>query len=213
MTPVENTTFFGIIIDSQLNWKSHIAELTSKISSFKYALRTISELVSQEAAMSSYYAYVFSRIKYGIQMWGNSTEAHRVFKLQKSCLRCIFHLRRRDSCREIYKRKMILTVPAIYILECAVFVKLYYNEIFSTLEIDHQYETRANSSRQLKVPQTASTNVQRGVVTQMVKIYNHLPEEYRVLSIKKFKTTVRSHLLKYGFYSVTEFFECSLFFH
>ena len=113
LASVQSSKFLGVTIDTKLNWKQHVDDLRAKISVFIYALRTIATLVSREAGMSSYYAYVYSRIRYGIQLWGNSVDAQKIFKIQKSCLRSIFQLSSRDSCREIYKNNKILTFPSL----------------------------------------------------------------------------------------------------
>ena len=212
LTSVSCAKFLGVVLDAQLNWKGHIDDLCSKISAFTYALRIIATLISTEAGMASYYAYVYSRIRYAIQLWGNAVEASRVFKLQKFSLRSIYGLGPRDSCKNIFKEKKILTFPAIYIYECATLAKKYYGEIFSYYEINHQHDTRTNRDRKLKIPQTLSASLHRGVVIQTMKIYNHLPTSYKILPYPQFKRRLMDHLLRYGFYSVAEYLQCGDFY-
>jgi hypothetical protein len=53
---------------------------------------------------------------YGIIFWGNSTEARKVFLLQKRALRIIVGIKCRDSCRHVFKDLKILTLASQYIL-------------------------------------------------------------------------------------------------
>lgn len=211
LTSADNAKFLGVVLDGQLRWKAHIDDLCSRMSAFTYALRTISMMISPEAGLTSYYAYVYSRIRYAIQVWGNAVEASRVFRLQKSALRSIYGLKQRETCKTLFKEKQILTFPSIYVCECAMLAKKHYREIFSCYETNHTHDTRTNRERKLKIPQTVSASLHRGAVTQTLKIYNHLPTSVKILPYVQFKKRVVGHLLKHGFYSVSEYFQCEDF--
>lgn len=202
LTSTDCTKFLGIVIDSQLSWKHHIEYLATKISSYTYALRTISRSVSQEAAITSYYAYIQSRIRYGIIFWGNSVETDRIFRLQKACLRSIFHLKKRETCSGVFKERHILTLPCVYIYECACYVKSNYSDFFNKYKVEHVYDTRNNM---LRLPKTTSSNIQRNVESQLIKIYNNLPNNYKDLPLKVFKRTLHDFLTAKAFYSFSEF--------
>lgn len=51
------------------------------MSSFFYALKTISQIVDIRCASTIYQAYLEARIRYKIIMWGNSVDTDRIFKL------------------------------------------------------------------------------------------------------------------------------------
>ena len=206
LTTSDHTKFLGIEIDSELNWKEHVQYLAKKISSFTYALRIVSNSVNEEAALTAYYSYVNSRITYGIIFWGNSADSPRIFRLQKSCIRSIFHLRKRESCRELFKEKHILTLPSLYVYQCACFVKENYNEFFSRYETNHAFNTRGCATSFLRQPQTIFTKVQRNAVTQLIKIYNKIPNEYKNLLTKNFKVKLKTYLSNQSFYSISEYF-------
>lgn len=48
--------------------------------------------------------------------WGNATDLEftKVFRLQKYAIRILAHLKYDASCRGVFKRLNILTLPAIY---------------------------------------------------------------------------------------------------
>ncbi|GJQ82968.1 hypothetical protein Trydic_g5967 [Trypoxylus dichotomus] len=74
------------------------------------ALRLVARSTNIHARLDAYYAYVHSKISYGIISWSASVNTDRTFRLQKSCARNVFGLHPRTTCEDL------LTLPAIYIL-------------------------------------------------------------------------------------------------
>jgi hypothetical protein len=54
--------------------------------------------------------------------WGISPHAKRIFILQKRALRAMYGLKYNDHCTELFKHHKFLTVPSIFILNCAMFL-------------------------------------------------------------------------------------------
>jgi len=104
-TPIPYTTyikFLGIIIDDTLAWKIIIEMITTKLSSVCYAVRAIKPFVSQDILNMMYNSYFLFIMKYGIILWGNSTNNKNIFRLQKKVIRIIMGVRTRVSCREFF---------------------------------------------------------------------------------------------------------------
>lgn len=197
-----STKFLGIQLDSRLDWKAHINMLAGSLSSFCYALWAISNHVNLQATLSAYYAYIDSRIRYGIIFWGNSVEAPRIFTLQKRAVRTMFNISRRETCRNTFRDYKILTLPGIYIIECVVFIKKHYN-FFIECEGSHQYNTRRNN---LRPPFTHFTGIQKNALHQIIKIYNYLPPEWKELNLAPLKKRLFRTLCDRPLYSVEDFF-------
>jgi hypothetical protein len=68
-----------------------------------------------------YFAYFHSVIIYGIIFWGNSTDADRVFMLQKRIVRIVAGVGSRSSCRSLFMKLYILPVPCQYIFSLMMF--------------------------------------------------------------------------------------------
>ena len=84
-------------------------------------------------------------MKYGIIFWGNSNGAPKVFVLQKKTLRIIYNLKPRDSCRELFQQKQIMTLYSLYIYSLILFV-INNGDLFeSNVEI-HGYNTRIKNN-------------------------------------------------------------------
>ena len=205
-----DAAFLGWRLDNRLSWNNHIEQLARKISRFAYALRVISSEGGIRAATCAYYAQVHSLLKYGIMFWGRSVECTRIFKLQKYCIRAIFKLGHLESCRDHFKNNNILTVNAIYVLECALFVKMNYEQLFERYEAKHNHSTRAVTDGLLIPPSTHLTKVQKTMLYQCIKVYNNIPNKLKCLTFNKFKAKLKQLLLHEVLYNIDDFFKMSL---
>jgi hypothetical protein len=142
--------------------------------------------------------------------WGNSVDAGRLFVLQKSCIRAICNMRQRESCVGVFGSLGILTLPSMYILECAVFVKMYYKDFFQKLEQAHNHGTRGAYNKFLLTPATHLTKAQKSALYQCVRVYNHIPERIKTLPIRQYKRELKNHLLKITLYKIENFFEIKM---
>ncbi|VEN61068.1 unnamed protein product [Callosobruchus maculatus] len=104
--------FLGITLDSRLDWSIQTDKLAKQIAKYNYALRVIRRDTGQKAALVAYHGYIQSALSYGVMFWGASCHTDRIMILQKKCIRSIFRLRPRDSCREVFRQNSILTVVA-----------------------------------------------------------------------------------------------------
>lgn len=137
----ERVSFLGVEIDQRLDWRAHIENVALNVSRYCYALRIISENVGINAALSAYHAFIQLRIRYGLIFWGNSPELERVVILQKKCIRSIFGMKPRDSCKNVFRGRKILTIISMYILDSFMFVHTN-SDIFEVYMHNHRYATR-----------------------------------------------------------------------
>jgi len=78
--------FLGLALDSTLSWKTHISQLSSKLNSACYVIRSLKSVISTRNLRTIYFSYVHSVIAYGIIFWGNSSHSNNIFKLQKRAI-------------------------------------------------------------------------------------------------------------------------------
>jgi hypothetical protein len=104
ITNINTTKFLGLIIDSTLSWKDHVAELTSKLNKACYVIRTLTFLRSPEVLRMAYFSYFNSIMSYGIIFWGNSHHSINTFKIQKRIIRIMTNSNRRDTCHPLFKQ-------------------------------------------------------------------------------------------------------------
>ena len=71
---VQVIKFLGIYIDQSLNWESHIAHISSKMSKGAYILKSCRRMLSSKNLRLLYFSLVHSHLLYGTVIWGNITK-------------------------------------------------------------------------------------------------------------------------------------------
>ena len=82
-------------------------------------------------------------------------------------------MKKTDSCEEIFRKLNILSLPSIYILECAIFKKKN-NDTFSRYKFNHDYNTR-NSKTMCSIKHKTTTHESAPHFICII-IFNKLPE-------------------------------------
>ena len=135
---------------------------------------------------------------YNIIVWGQSTDASRIFIIQKRIIRLIFDLDNRQSCRDTFKYKGILTFISIYLFKllCCIYSKK------DTLEKNcnfHQYSTRKKDEFCLK--KAYLSKYQKSPLYAGCKYFNMLPEHLKLITtFKEFKKKLKIFLIENCFY-------------
>lgn len=204
VTVAECSRMLGLYLDSNIDWHSHTDHLCGKLSSCCYALRVLGEHASYEVLKTAYFGLFHSLLKYGIMFWGQSSFAEDVFKIQKRAVRILHRLKVRESCRGIFRQNNMLTVTALYIHGCMMFLKKH-PHYFGDCIPDHRYETRVPLRYNYPIHRLTST--ERGPLYSCIKIYNHLPVCLREdIARYSFKGRLFEYLCNMEPYSLAEFF-------
>ncbi|KAI5637527.1 reverse transcriptase (RNA-dependent DNA polymerase) domain-containing protein [Phthorimaea operculella] len=170
---VTNFTLLGLDIDTHVDWKAHTQRIRNKLARFTYALSEIKRTTDLQAALSTYYAYAYSWLTYGIIMWGNSTNVSTLFTQQKKLIRILVNIKPTDSCRPHFNRLKILTIPCIYILEVCKFVKTHPTFFKTREDIPTKYSLRHKN--RLMIPTSNLTSHSNSPFVMSIKIFNKLP--------------------------------------
>lgn len=199
---VTTTKFLGLNISSNCTWTSHIDEICKKAASTCYCVYQLSKVVSRPVLISFYHAYFQSTINYAIITWGCSPEAERVFKLQKRAVRSIVCVNRRTSCRDIFRELKILPLPCQYILSLAIYAKSNLRTS-KTLNSNHSYNTRNGNI--MEIPNHRLKLYENSPMYASIKVHNKLPNSYKHLNNKIFKSKIKKFLVEKCYYSLTEY--------
>lgn len=204
---VDENPFLGIILDKNCNWKAHINNLCSKLNKFVHVLYQLSKTSAQDTAISAYYGYVSSILSYGLILWGNSTEVNRVFIVQKKCIRAIGGIPSWESCKPLFKKFKVLTLPCMYIFECAKFVRNNENLFIKAHEL---YPRNTRDPNRIVLPRVPKTTLyQKNCYVMCGRVFNAIPIDIKELPINQFKRKLRLWLLENMFYSVADVFNDS----
>lgn len=193
-------SFLGVHIDQRLDWKVHIDALVQSMARYCYAMKIIADNVGQREALITYHAYVHARMKYGIIIWGNSVEIKRILIMQKRCLRNIFKIKQRDSCKEVFITNKILTIICLYIYEVVVFI-LENRSLFNSHS--HFYNTR--NKENIKSDKINYAYIQKNVQFTSMKIWNKIPVVLRNLPKEQLKKKLKLYLQNKAYYTLGDF--------
>ena len=194
--------FLGLHLSHNLKWNDHIENMTGKLSSAIYVIRRIRKIATFQAALMTYHACFLSRATYGILVWGGSPEAHRVFLLQKEAIRALTKSDYRASCRLIFKKYKLLTLPSVYICQCLLYVHRN-SALYPCRHTIHEHATRQRHKKE--IPRHHLTRTQNTTKSISVRLYNKLPKRVTDLNIKNFTKAIKDVLINNVFYSIDEY--------
>lgn len=200
---VQSVKFLGVEIDSRLDWKKHVEDVCGRINRFSFALHKLTRVATRGTALTAYHAYIESVLRYGLIIWGNSTDNKRAFIAQKKCIRAIYGAPPDEPCKPLFKSLSILPLPCLYIFESAKFVKqnLHY---FKTAKDIYSRSTR-NTDRLVSEFCPKSTRFKKNCYWMCITLYNKIPKSVQELPLNRFKVALYRWLNEKAFYSVTEY--------
>ena len=127
------------------------------------------------------------------------------FILQKRIVRILAGVSSRCSCRGLFKRLNILTLPCLYIYEILCFVRKKTTYFPNENTEDYCYDTRRKHD--FKTSKHRSTLFENSCKYNCQKMYNHLPSDIKnTPQFKKYKSRIFNYLVQQEFYNVCEFF-------
>lgn len=201
----ENARFLGLLLDREVSWDSHIDLVCSKLNKAYFALLQLRYDLDRGTILQVYYAMVYSAMSYHIIVWGRAVGMNRIFLIQKRIIRLLYNVKKRDSCRPVFKSNNILTIHCIYILKCCLYVR---NNLrfFNTNSTYHNYPTRNGSNLLIEQHRTAA--YQRSAFYNCARVYNYVPVNIRnINNITGFKNALKKFLVDKCFYSINELFD------
>lgn len=204
---VDNATLLGVKLDSNLHWKYHIECIGNKLCRFAYALNELKRTTDTNTARIAYLAYAQSWLRYGIPLWGNSTDVPKLLTLQKKCIRILANIDQMTSCKPFFKEFNILTVTSLYILETC---KLVRNNLNLFIKSDDNYTGAMNLRKRNKfvLPKTSMTLVGSGPYSMAIKLYNSLPNYIREIdNYNKYVKCLNNYLIEKCYYKLNEFYK------
>lgn len=203
LTICPDAKFLGIKIDSNLKWNKCTEEVSKKLNSSCYQMLILRNTIDLNTRIMIYYAYFFSILQYGIEIWGMATGAESIFKIQKKFLRIMTFASWRASCKPIFTDLKILTLPSLYILKTLLCVRRHFDTITES-QFDHKYNTRFKKN--LQYPIHRLQLVEKSPLYMGLRLFNKLPSNLKSLILEKsFKNNLTQYLLEKNYYSVDEF--------
>ena len=149
---VQNFNFLGIIINENLNWKSHCDYIANKLTKINGIMNILKNVLPFFIMKTIYFSMFQSHLMYGLLLWGYN--CNRVFKLQKRALRVITKSKYNSHTEPLFKYCKILKLSDLLRLST---LKFYYKfkhgdlpAYFESFSLSpqgsiHAYPTRSGS--------------------------------------------------------------------
>lgn len=181
--------YLGVIIDQNLKWNSHIAELVKRIRKCIYIFVRLRNILNVKIIKNVYYALVHSLLIYGIIGWGGSYKKNlnSVKVSQRTIIKVILKKKSTFSTDSLFKLFPVPNVDDIFkqasiIKMCKEKNNKEYQEFYTLMRNGNQFIT----------PNFKTTQMQNHYIYQAIKNYNNLPSELRCIfnqseQIKKIK--------------------------
>lgn len=201
----DSVKLLGITIDDNLSWSCHVDNLGGELSGLTFLIRRLKTFIGFDALRMCYFGIFHSKISYGVVLWGNTSAALRIFRLQKRVVRILSGAGYKEHCRPLFKKLKIMPLPCVFIYFSLIEIHESKNSISSSSKL-HSYNMRKDI---LTIPKFRLTKSKNNSLH--LNLYNVLASETQHFALSKFKYLIKMFLLKHCFYSVTEFLNCSNF--
>ena len=111
----DSAKYLGIHLDDKLKWKTHIEELAGRLTKTIQAFKIVKNYINDKHKLSFYYAYIYSRIQYGIELYGSACQKSlkKIQIKQNRALKVLFNKEFRTPTVEMHKDLKLLMVKDI----------------------------------------------------------------------------------------------------
>ena len=179
--------YLGIILDSRLTWKHHIAELCKKLSRAVGLLYKIKHFSTKSVLRSLYFSIFHSHLSYGLPVWGNAAQYHinKIALLQKRVIRSINFADFVAPTEPLFKKSGILKISdQRHVLTCGLLWDLDKGELppslaeyFTKSTSIHHHNTRHANAGKYVIKNTNSMYGFKSFQVQGSRILNQLKSD------------------------------------
>ena len=192
LSVLDDCRFLGVQIDSKLDFKLHIDQITRKIARNTGIFFKIRNNLPLKARLDFYYGFVYPYLIYSVTVWGGTYGCHlsKLIVQQKRIIRAISDAGVRDHTRPLFFELKLLNLEDIY---------RYFVGIFMFKNIDHfrTNHDRATRNLDLAIPRFCRlTKCQQSIMFTGPNIWNTLPASVkRSSSLPTFKKNLKDHFI------------------
>ena len=201
---VHSARFLGIILDEKLKWDDHVKQLSESLTQIINAFKIIKNYVPEDKKRMLYYAYIYSRIQYGIEMYGTASKKliKKVQTKQNRAIKVLHNKNFYTPTTQLHKELRYPLVKDIEKINVCKFVHKQrnnktpkiFNDLFTENKDKHKYNTR--QSQNLATPLAATNFSQKTIDFRGPRTWNSIPMKIRKLECNKhFGKKLRAHLI------------------
>ena len=127
--------YLGILIDSNINWKSQVNHIAKKIKRSVGILSKLRYYISINILINLYYTLIYPFLIYGIIAWGNTypSTLHPLYILQKKAMKIITFSKFDEHSSPLFKHLNIIKLFDLVIFHIAIFMHKFYNHLLPSV--------------------------------------------------------------------------------
>jgi len=204
---VTTTKFLGVLIDNNMDWKSHNSHVTKIISKYNGIIRKVRPFLPPNSLQTLYNTFILPYLSYCAIIWAdkNNTNLDSLFLVQKKSIRICTNSLWLAHTNPLFYQFQALKVHDIYIHQLSTFMyrhdrSLLPKHISNTLfqsNADcktHRYDTRQSSD--IHIDKTSTNLAKNTITTQGAILWNTMKSDIKNSpSLATFKRKLKTHIL------------------
>ena len=201
---VSEFCFLGLVLNENLNWKTHVDKISNKISKYTGILNRLKHFLPKNILRTLYCSLIQSQLNYCILIWG--FDCKRIEKVQKKSIRVITCSRYNVHTEPLFKSLRLLKINDLFELNILKFhyrmqhEKLpFYFHCFNliAMRLIHDYNTRSSDFIPRNITRTSFA--QQCLRNKLPSVLNDAEQsiisKINTHSYKGFTNYVKNHLI------------------
>ena len=101
--------YLGIYIDELLTWRDHVSHVYKSLLKYYGIFNHIKHFINRNVIRQIYFALVYSKIKYGIEVYGSCSkeQLHRFQVIQSGLLKILLSVNRRTDTNQLHSNLVL----------------------------------------------------------------------------------------------------------
>ena len=156
-----NVKYFGVIIDSKLNFDTHVKKLAHRISKAVGIVFKLKQCMPRKALQALYYSLIHTHLLCGLPVWGSTHPSYlqKLITLQNKTEKLIGGGLYNDKASPFYSQLKILKLPYLYKLEIGKFVNAHFQNRLPLIISNYFTLTSNISIRTTRTIQNSKNNL------------------------------------------------------
>ena len=198
---VSDFKFLGLHIDQQLKFDVHCNALHSKLQKIAFLMGKLKSFLPLRILKYVYFAHFYSRLTYGIRIWGNSASKNgikTIWRLQKRIVKLLDNKGFRDSPDPCFKQLKVLKLADIITLENVKLAFRVHNDLAPSplMNLFDKQNRRKSRNLTFLVKRHTSSLYNNSFLCTVVCNWNGLQNELKVkTTLASFKSSVTQKLM------------------
>ena len=121
---VQMVQYLELIVDENLYWNAHVDYVCMSLVKFFGIFNHVKHFVSKRIARQLYFSFIYSRINYGIEVYGSCADEHlsKLQVMQNKLLKLLLKLDYRTSTNLLHFHMSLLKIADIHTVNILSFV-------------------------------------------------------------------------------------------